>query len=198
MEDEKKTRKHAPHGAMGFWHPNGRGTGSAMHVALRPATSFGNGCIAVSLAKQKTVGDGTAEPPTLPMYDWMSQIEMRLGPVEVAEVLLVLNGYAEGARDGRGFFHRDLDGAKAMTLSRVVEPSPRYRLEMTRRTGADEPERVTNAAVEEFVYGRYNDRGEIVLSAEDFLDDSVEFDGDAYIPDDAPVDYVLDEEGRAE
>lgn len=143
MEDEKKTRKHpAPHGAMGFCHANGRGTGSAMHVALRPATCFGNGCIAVSLASQKTVGDGTAVPPSLPMYDWMGQIEMRLDPVEVAEVLLVFNGYAESARDGRGFFHRDLDGAKAMTLSHVVEPSPGYRLEMTRRTGADEPERV--------------------------------------------------------
>lgn len=67
-----------------------------------------------------------------------------------------------------------------------------------RRVVVDAPECVTNAEVEEFVYSRYNDRGEIVLTAEDFLDDSVEFDGDAYIPDDAPVDYVLDEEGRAE
>lgn len=123
--------------AFGLFHANGRGTGSAMYVELRPATGLSNGYVAVHLAAQ------TGGESPYPAFGWDDAIEMRLGLVEVAEVLMVLRGYTESLRDGKGLFSRGRDGLKVLTLEHRVEPAPGYRLAMTRRADAESaPERV--------------------------------------------------------
>lgn len=114
-------------GRLTVCHPNGRGTGSAATFALCPATQDGEGGVAVRILPQKDL-------PCIE-FDEGRAIEFRLSPVEVAEVLRVFNGYEESVRDDNGFFHRIDRGATIMTLSHVIEPSPGYRLSLSRRAG---------------------------------------------------------------
>ena len=119
-------------GRLTVSHPNGRRTGSMAQFVLCPATQDEAGGVVVSVYPQKETQGLVPLPPE---FDMERGIEIRLSPVEVAECQMVFRGYTEGVRDGNGFFHRKEDGTVVMTLSHAIEPTPGYRLSLTRRVG---------------------------------------------------------------
>ena len=115
------------------YHPNAKGTGSALSVELHPAHDEVEGSIFVKLMPQKTVGQYENGVSTLPTFDTDKAISVRLSAVEVARVLEVLRGYCESIDDGRGLFHRTATANTIVNFSHRVEPTTCYVLEISRR-----------------------------------------------------------------
>ena len=123
-----------------FYHPNGRGTGCAMVMALSPADSTQNGFIAVSIANQMTVGDPTGDNPTYPTFDWENSVDFVLGFDDLCAILQVLRGETESIREGRGIFHKYNECRQTIKFSHIVDPVCGYSFEVfeTSANGSDE------------------------------------------------------------
>lgn len=105
-----------------FYHPNTRGTGCAMVMALSPADSTQNGFIAVSIANQLTVGNPTGDNPTYPTFDWENSVDFVLDFNDLCLILQVLRGETESVCDGRGIFRKYKECCHTIKFSHVVEP----------------------------------------------------------------------------
>ena len=105
-----------------FYHPNGKGTGCAMVMKLRPADSTQDGFIVVSFANQMTVGNPTVDNPTFPKFDWENSVDVVLDFNDLCAILQVLRGETESIREGRGIFHKDEECCQTIKFSHIVEP----------------------------------------------------------------------------
>ena len=105
-----------------FWHPNGKGTGCAMVMKLRPADATQDGFIVVSFASQMTVGNPNGDNPTFPKFDWENSVDVVLDFNDLCAILQVLRGETESVREGRGIFHKDEECCQTIKFSHVVEP----------------------------------------------------------------------------
>lgn len=113
-----------------FDHPNTRGTGCAMVMALSPADSTQNGFIAVSIANQMTVGDPTGDNPTYPTFDWENSVDFVLDFNDLCAILQVLRGETESIREGRGIFRKYKECCQNIKFSHIVEPVCGYMFEV--------------------------------------------------------------------
>ena len=133
---EKKTGRKIPNQnlipSFSIYHPNAKGTGSAMAVRLSPARLNQAGYVQIELAVQQTVGD--AERKVFPTFNWKGRIIVRITPIEAAEVVRCLRGMTESIRDGAGFSHKTDGRASKITLVHVVEPKPCFQLKVTSET----------------------------------------------------------------
>ena len=105
-----------------FYHPNGRGTGCAMVMKLRPADATNDGFIVVSFANQMTVGNPTGDNPTYPKFDWENRVDVVLDFNDLCAILQVLRGETESVCDGRGIFRKYKECCHTIKFSHVVEP----------------------------------------------------------------------------
>ena len=116
--------------ALAFYKANAKCTGCAMKMELHPAHDQTSGCIMMSLASQKTVGDYRGPNPTLPTFDWENPITVKLDFTDLAKMLQVFRGECESIEDGRGLVHRSPSGLAYIRLAHLVEPIPGYRLDV--------------------------------------------------------------------
>lgn len=130
----------APLGAfrpkLSFFHPNGKGTGSAATMELHPAHDRTDGCIMLNVANQMTVGDRRGPNPTFPRFDWENAIRVKLDFNDLCKMLQVLRGECESIEEGRGLFHRSPRASTRIALRHLVEPVPGYALELYRTPAA--------------------------------------------------------------
>ena len=105
-----------------LYHPNGKGTGCAMVMKLRPADATQDGFIVVSFANQMTVGNPTGDNPTFPKFDWENCVDVVLDFYDLCAILQVLRGETESIREGRGIFHKYKDCCQTIKFSHIVEP----------------------------------------------------------------------------
>lgn len=108
-------------------HPNSRGTGAALRLALHPATDESEGYILMSIASQRH-----AEQPIRIGLD-ADTTSVRLDFGDLCKVLEVLRGVTESIEDGKGIFHRYAAQTIAVRnvvvrLQHQVEPVLGYRL----------------------------------------------------------------------
>ena len=113
-----------------FYKANAKGTGSAMKMELHPAHDQTSGCIMMSLASQKTVGDYRGPNPIYPTFDWENAICVKLDFIDLSKMLQVFRGECESIDDGRGLVHRSPSGLTYIKLEHLVDPIPGYRLEV--------------------------------------------------------------------
>ena len=113
-----------------FCHPNTKGTGCAMVMALSPSDSTQNGFIAVSIANQLTVGNPTGDNPTYPTFDWENSVDFVLDFNDLCVILQVLRGETESICDGRGIFHKYKECCQNIRLSHLVDPVCGYLFEV--------------------------------------------------------------------
>lgn len=107
-----------------IYHPNARGTGSAVRLALYPAHErTAAGFIRLELAKQKTAVSVTSETPA---FDWGNAIVAKLCVSDLAQMLMVFRGHQESIADGKGLFHRTATANAVIKFSHVIEPRPGY------------------------------------------------------------------------
>lgn len=123
-----------------FYHPNARGTGCAMVMALSPADSTQNGFIAVSIANQLTVGNPTGDNPTYPTFDWENSVDFVLDFNDLCAILQVLRGETESIHEGRGIFHKYKECCQRIHLRHLIDPVCGYSFEVfeTPANGGDE------------------------------------------------------------
>lgn len=113
-----------------FYHPNGRGTGCAMVMALRPADSTQDGFIVVSFANQMTVGNPHGDNPTFPKFDWENRVDVVLDFNDLCAILQVLRGETESVCEGRGIFRKYKECCQKIQLYHLVEPVCGYMFEV--------------------------------------------------------------------
>ena len=131
------------HPSLVFHRANAKGTGSAMKMELHPAHGDTAGCIMMSLASQKTVGDYRGPNPIYPTFDWENAICVKLDFIDLSKMLQVFRGEYESIEDGRGLVHRSPSGLTYIRLAHLVEPIPGYRLEVEFHAGAGGVEKRT-------------------------------------------------------
>ena len=108
---------------LNLYHPNAKGTGSALSVELVPATINATGRIVLRLKLQK---DSLSTS-----FDDSSQIVVSLDVFDVAEFLKVFHGCEESIDDGKGLSHRTTDANFVIKLEHRIEPRPGYLLELS-------------------------------------------------------------------
>lgn len=115
--------------AFHIFHPNFKGTGSALRIALRPADEIMRGHVCLDIVPQRSVDGIEGEGKTFPTFSWGDgKISLRLDAMDVGKVLSVLRGYEESIADGKGLVHLKTDKTARLTLEHVVDPTPAYRL----------------------------------------------------------------------
>ena len=113
-----------------MYHPNGKGTGSALRLELHPAHGQTNGSIFATLVPQKAfIGDGT----TYAEFDTEKEIRLKLDYRDLTEILQVLRGYCESIADGKGLFHRSTTANAVIKFEHRIEPVPCYVLDVSRK-----------------------------------------------------------------
>ena len=111
-----------------MYHPNGKGTGSALRLELNPAHDQTDGSIFAAIAPQKT---SEAEP--YPSMDWNKAIFVKFDIIELAQILQVLRGCTESIADGKGLFHRTIKGNTVVKFEHRIEPVCGYMLDIAHK-----------------------------------------------------------------
>ena len=124
--------------ALTMYHPNGRGTGSAIRMELHPAHDDTAGSIMATIATQLTTGNCTGSMPVYPKFDWDGAITVKLDFTDISKMLQVFRGECESLEYGRGLFHKSTRGTTKIILNHIVEPINGYMLEVYRKTSDSE------------------------------------------------------------
>lgn len=120
-----------------FYHANLKGTGSAVKMNLHPAHDNTDGCIMLSIANQRTVGDRNGPTPTFSTFDWEGAIHVKLDFGDLTQMLQVFRGECESINDGKGLYHRSSKGATSIRLAHLIEPVSGYMLDVCRKLNGD-------------------------------------------------------------
>ena len=121
-----------------MYHPNGKGTGSAIRMELHPAHDDTAGSIMATIATQLTTGNCMGSMPVYPKFDWEGAITVKLDFTDISKMLQVFRGECESIEDGRGLFHKSTRGTTKIMLRHLVEPINGYMLEVYRKTSDSE------------------------------------------------------------
>ena len=121
-----------------MYHPNGKGTGSAIRLELHPAHDDTAGSIMATIATQLTTGNCMGSMPVYPRFDWDGAITVKLDFTDISKMLQVFRGEYESIEDGRGLFHKSTRGTTKIVLAHSVEPINGYMLEVYRKTSDSE------------------------------------------------------------
>ena len=113
-----------------FYHPNAKGTGCAMAMALRPSDSTQNGYVAVSFANQMTVGNSTGDNPTCPTFDWENSVDVVLDFNDLCAILQVLRGETESIDGIHGIYHKYKEYCQKIQLRHLIDPVCGYSFEV--------------------------------------------------------------------
>lgn len=123
--------------AAAFYHPNGKGTGSAMKLELHPAHDQVDGCIMMHLANQSETGNRLGPTPTFPKFDWEGGIVVKLDFNDLCRILQVLRGECESVEEGRGLYHRTPKASTRICFRHLLEGLCGYSFEVYRTASAD-------------------------------------------------------------
>lgn len=128
-----------------FYHPNARGSGCAVQFDLRPAASDREGCLFAAFANQKSLaGGGRSDTPRqAATFAWGEKITVKLNFSDVCQLLMVLEGRAASAGDGKGLFHDTGETSTVIHMSRVTEPVAGIAFEVSkkRKNAPEAPQR---------------------------------------------------------
>lgn len=126
-----------------FYHPNGKGTGSALQLELHPAHEDTEGSVFLTLAPQRTIGMRTADDTVHPTFDWRNAVCLKLDLMDLAQLLQVLRGVQESLADGKGLFHRSANASAVIKFEHRIEPVPGYLLDISKKPLTGDLQRVS-------------------------------------------------------
>jgi hypothetical protein len=102
-------------GRLTFYHPNAKGTGTALQLDLRMNRNGEDryDCFFLEMARQKTAGRDE-NGRSAATFDWPAKVTVKLDFLDVCELLMVLEGKADHAGGQReGLYH---ENGKANTI----------------------------------------------------------------------------------
>ena len=118
--------------AITICHANARGTGTALRLELHPARTDSDGSILATIAPQNAI------KPVASFY-WNNSISVRLCLMDLAKILQVFRGNYESTEDGKGLYHRTINGFTVVRLYHHIEPIGRYVLDVSHKSNDGEP-----------------------------------------------------------
>ena len=121
-----------------FYHPNGKGTGSALQLELHPAHEDTEGSVFLTIAPQLSIGVRMDTDTVHPTFDWRNAICLKLNLMDLAQLLQVLRGVQESLADGKGLFHRSSNASAIIKFEHRIEPVPGYLLDVSKKPLAGE------------------------------------------------------------
>lgn len=131
--------------AIGFYHPNGKGNGSALRLEPRLNRDDADryNCFFIELAPQKTTavrGAGGVTPAT---FDWTKKITVKLGFLDVAELLTVMEGRAPKVGGERnGLYHANGGSNTLIAFQRNPDSGTYYLALSIKRNKEEVPHKV--------------------------------------------------------
>lgn len=114
--------------SLTIYHANAKGTGSAVRMALQPASVEAEGCIMLKIANQATVGTPRATPPTVSLFDWENAIDVKLDFNDLCKMMQVFRGEEEEIDYANGLYHVSKTHATKTILRHIIEPVRGYML----------------------------------------------------------------------
>lgn len=140
--------KYSP--ALAFFHPNPKGTGSAIKFELKPALPNQDGAIMVTGMNQQTIGDLRGLTPVFPKFNWEDRIVVKLDFTDLSKMLEVLRGSRESLNDGAGICHTVLGCNTRISLTHSTLVDSEYVFEMYRCWNNKKGERSFRIVFESF------------------------------------------------
>ncbi len=127
-----------------IYHPNARGTGSALRLEPRinGAGEERYNCFFLEFAAQKSVAK-RSDGVTHATFDWANKVTVKLGFLDVGEILLVLEGqqpHIGGQR--QGLYHANGTGNTLITLNHDAQRGSYYWAVSRKRNGDSAPQRI--------------------------------------------------------
>lgn len=115
-----------------LYHPNAKGTGSAVKMDVRPAADDLEGCIMMTIASQATTAERTGTGVKYATFDWTKAIVVKLGFSDICAFLQVFRGEMESIEEGRGLYHTSSVGCTKINLRHMIDPYAGYSLDIAR------------------------------------------------------------------
>lgn len=140
--------KYSP--ALAFFHPNPKGTGSAIKFELKPATPNQEGVIMATGMNQQTIGDLRGQTPVYPKFNWDDRIVVKLGFADLSKMLEVLRGSCESLNNGNGICHTVSGCNTRINLTHSTLVDSEYVLELYRYWNEKNDERYFRFVFETF------------------------------------------------
>lgn len=107
-----------------IFHPNAKGTGSALSVEVHPAkVDFGGKVLLSFIAQMPYEGE-----TVFPRFDYGNRITISLDPLEVEKLLEVFEGQTESIEDGKGFFIVSTASRTSFKCRHILYPATGYAL----------------------------------------------------------------------
>ena len=121
--------------AITICHANAMGTGTALRLELHPARTDSDGSILATIAPQNEI------KPVASFY-WNNSISVRLCLMDLAKILQVFRGNYESIDDGKGLYHRTINGFTVVRLYHRIEPIGGYVLDVAHKPNDGETVRL--------------------------------------------------------
>ncbi len=128
-----------------FYHPNGRGSGSALRVEPRVNRHDEDryNCFFIEMATQKSTAKGDRSAGDFATFDWDNKITVKLGFLDICEMIIVLEGRAPHVGGGRkGLYHASGTSNTLISCSRDAERGTYYLSLSRKRKGDIEAQRI--------------------------------------------------------
>lgn len=129
-------------GHVVFYHPNGKGTGSAASFELRLNRDGEEGydCFFLEMADQKS----TKQAGSNATFDWANKITVKLGFMDVCEFLTVLEGKADSVGGARKSLYHQTNGSNTLIGLTARKEGGGYFLGLSKRSkGQDGQKRIS-------------------------------------------------------
>ena len=125
--------------SLTLYHANMKGTGSAVQFEVRSATADREGCWFMSMAAQKSIGqganaDGGRKNAT---FAWTEKITAKLNFSDLSAMLMVFEGKEKSMGDGKGLYHDSADFSTIISLAESTGDIPGYTLELSKKQKHD-------------------------------------------------------------
>lgn len=106
---------------VAFYHPTGKGDGTALRLEPRfnRVESDRHNCFYLEMAPQKTLASREADQRNPATFDWEKKLTIKLGFMDICELLTVLEGRQEkvgGARSG--LYHESVKAVSVISFTR--------------------------------------------------------------------------------
>ena len=135
---DESSRAGALHSRVSYYHPNARGTGSAVNFELHPAHGATGGSIFATFARQKSVGGVVGGQRQFASFDWSNRVCVKFDITDISHLLEVFHGMAESVAEGKGLFHRSAGGCTVIKLEHRLTPQPGYFMEVWKKPASGE------------------------------------------------------------
>jgi len=131
--------------AISFYHPNGRGTGSALRLEPRVNRTDADryNCFFLEMAGQKSTAIRDCNETTPATFDWSKKITVKLAFLDIAELLTVLEGRVEKVGgDRNGLYHASGAGNTLIAFQRNKEQGGYYLALSCKRNKEDAAQKI--------------------------------------------------------